>query len=137
VEPKEGLAVLAHKSYPFRKTYLFIGNITPTTVIKDRNAYEITFIDDCLTIKGFSITTYTTEDKIMCINLFGEHPNCDPDTNVYCLPEEKVGRELNELNFNLLLTNLKTYYLDCAYFVPDKKDLEYKKLQSISIQFNS
>jgi hypothetical protein len=133
----EGFSLLENKSYPHRKTHLFIGIIYPDMVIKDRNAYQITFIDESLTLQGFAITTYTEDNKISCINLFGDHPNCDPDTNAYCLPNQKVGMDLNNQTLSLLMQNFKTYYLDSAYFVPDSKDLEYEQLQSISIQFNS
>lgn len=133
----EGFVVLENNSYPYRKTLLFIGKIFPDIVIKDRNAFEITFIDESLVLQGFAITTYTESNKISCINLFGDHPNCDPDTNTYCLPDEKKGMKLDETTLSLLLKNIKTYYLDSAYFVPQGKDLQYKKLQSISIQFNS
>ena len=132
----EGLTVLENHSYPYRKTHLFVGKIFPDMIIKDRTAYEITFIDESLVLQGFTITTYTEDNKIACINLFGDHPNCDPDTNTYCLPDAKVGMEFNSGILNLLMQNFKTYYLDSAYFVPDSKDLEYRKLQSISIQFN-
>lgn len=132
----EGLTVLENHSYPYRKTHLFIGKIIPDMVIKNRNAYEITFVDESLILQGFTISTYTEDNQIACINLFGDHPNCDPDTNAYCLPDAKLGMELNSVTFNLLMKNFQTYYLDSAYFVPDSKDLEYRPLQSISVQFN-
>lgn len=133
----EGFSVLKNHSYPYRKTHLFIGKIHPDVVIKDRNAFEITFLDESLVLQGFAITTYTKDHQISCINLFGDHPNCDPDTNTYCLPDEKIGMKLNETSLSLLIKNFKTYYLDSAYFIPHNKDLEYTKLQSISVQFNS
>lgn len=133
----EGFTILEGMSYPYRKTILFIGKIYPDMVIKGRNAFEITSIDESLALEGFAITTYTKDNKISCINLFGDHPNCDPDTNAYCLPEDKAGMELNEATLSLLIKNFKTYYLDSAYFVPGGKDLEYRKLRSISVQFNS
>lgn len=133
----EGFAVLENASYPQRKTHLYIGKIYPNMVIKERNAYSILFLDESLILQGFAITTYTENNQICCINLFGDHPNCDPDTNAYCLPEAKVGMKLDPITLSLLMKNFQTYYLDSAYFVPDSKDLEYEKLQSISIQFNS
>lgn len=137
LEEPDGFTVLENHSYPYRKTYLYVGKIFPDIVIKDRNAYEIVFIDESFILQGFTITTYTEENKISCINLFGDHPNCDPNTNAYCLPEAKVGMKLDENTLSLLMKNFKTYYLDSAYFIPQEKDLKYKKLQSISIQFNS
>lgn len=136
-EELEGFSVLEHHSYPYRKTHLFIGKIYPDMVIKDRSAFEITFLDESLVLNGFAITTYTKDNKISCINLFGDHPNCDPDTNAYCLPDQKIGMNLDSKSISLLMQNFRTYYLDSAYFIPERKDLEYRKLHSISIQFNS
>jgi len=106
-------------------------------VIQQRNAFEITFIDESLILQGFAITTYGEDNQISCVNLFGDHPNCDPDTNEYCLPDAKIGMKLDTVTLSILMKNFKTYYIDSAYFVPDLKDLEYRELQSISVQFNS
>jgi len=132
----ENLTALKNETYPFRTTFIYLGQIIPDTVIKERAAFKITHLDRSLYLQGFAITTYTKQDRIYCINLFGEHPNCDPNTNAYCLPEQKKNLELSEDVLLMLIKNFKTYYLDNCYFIPQQKDLEYKKLQSINIQFN-
>jgi hypothetical protein len=127
---------LEYDVYPFRKDHIFICHIIPETVIKGGAAYKITYLDRSLHLKGFSITTYLKEDKITTVNVFGEHPNTDLNTNAYCLPEYKKGMILNEQSLALLLKNLKCYYLDSAYFIPGNNLLEYKKVASIFIRFN-
>jgi hypothetical protein len=135
-KPEDRFIVIENEVEPFRKTHIFLGKIIPTTIIKDKNAYEITHIDESLYLEGFAITTYTEENIITCINLFGEHPNNDPNTNTYCLPDHKKGMKLDESFLSLLATNFQTYYYDSAYFIPDRKLVDYKKLKTMYIQLN-
>lgn len=128
--------VIANETHPFRKNHFYFETIIPTTIVKDKNAYEITYIDPSMYINGFVITTFTKDDVIVCINVFGEHPNADPTTNAFCLPKHKQGKKLNKASLSLLRSNLKTYYYDSAYFIPEKKLIEYKKLKSMYIQLN-
>lgn len=132
----DNYTVLEHNIYPFRKEHIFICTIIPDTVVKDGSAYEIIHLNQSMHLKGFLITTYLKEDQIITINLFGEHPNCNLDTNAYCLPEYKKGMTFNKETLSLLLKNFKCYYLDTAYFIPGKNLLEYKKVPSIYIRFN-
>ena len=136
VDSKEKFIIIENKVKPFRKTHIFLGRIIPSTIIKDKNAYEITYIDESLYIEGYAITTYTEGNIVTTINLFGEHPNNDPNTNTYCLPDHKKGMKLDESFLTLLLSNFKTYYYDDAYFIPDRKLVDYKKLKTMYIQLN-
>ena len=118
------------------KNNIYIGKIIPTRVIKDRRIFEIIFLDESMFLEGFAVTTFLKEDEITSISLFGEHPNCDSDTTIYCWPESKKGMCLDQNSLSIILQNLQTYYLDNAYFIPGKNLLEYKELKSISIQLN-
>jgi hypothetical protein len=126
--------VVGSTIYPFRKTHFCIGRMIPNRVVKNRCAYEIIHLSENLFLHGFAITTYLENDKIIAINLYGEHPNCDLNTNTFCWPENKQGLELNQDTLNIMLANFHTYYLDSAHFIPPEKELRYKKLDSISIQ---
>jgi hypothetical protein len=134
--PEEKFIIIQNEAHPFRKTHIFLGRIIPTTIIKEKNAYEITYIDESLYIEGYAITTYTQDNIVSCINLFGEHPNNDGNTNTYCLPDHKKYMKLDESFLNILLSNFKTYYYDNAYFIPDRKLVDYTKMKSIHIQLN-
>ena len=116
------------------KTYLYEGQITPTRMIKNKQAYEITYLHPQFFINGFMVTT--EQDLVRHITLFGYHPNRDPATNLYCLPNYKKGVKYDGKYYEMLLTNIKTYYLDDCFYTPPKKQVEYKKLKSISMQFN-
>jgi hypothetical protein len=116
------------------KVYVYEGRITPNRVIKNKNVYEVTHINPLYIMNGFMLIT--EQDFVKTITLFGYHPNRDPETNLYCLPDYKKGVIYNEQYFDMLLTNIKTYYLDNCFFIPGKTQVTYKKLKSVYIKLN-
>jgi len=116
------------------KTYIYEGQIIPTRMIKDKNVYEITYLHPQFIIHGFMVMT--EQDLVRHITLFGYHPNRDPATSLYCLPTYKKGVKFDQKYYEMLLTNIKTYYLDDCFYTPPKNQIEYKKLKSISMQLN-
>lgn len=118
-----------------KKTHIFINKIIPNRVIKDKNVYEITHLDSMFHLGGFEVST--ENDKVINIRLFGIHPNCDPDTDNFCLPDFKKGIDFTTDYLNLLKTNIQTYYLDNCFFNPTGKKLRYQKMKSIYVQLNN
>lgn len=118
----------------YKQTYVFITKIIPNRVIKDKVAYMITHIDKRYHLDGFAITT--ENDRVMYITVYGFHPNCKPETDIFCLPDFKKGVELTDAYLDLITTNLQTYYLDNCYFNPTGQKLKYKKMNSIYVQLN-
>jgi len=118
----------------YRKTYISLGKIIPTRVILNSCAYEITYIDKEFHLDGFEIST--ENDKVLNVRLFGGHPNCDPDTDLYCLQDYKKNVEITPEYLRLLKTNIRTYYLDNCYFNPTGRKLRYEKMDSMSITLN-
>jgi len=118
----------------YRKTHIFIKQIIPNRVIMDKNVYNITFLDEQYYLDGFEIST--ENDKVMNVRVFGFHPNCDPNTDNFCLPDFKKGTFFTEDYLKLILTNIQTYYLDNCFFNPTGKQLRYEKMKSIYIQLN-
>jgi hypothetical protein len=116
------------------KTYIYEGQITPNRMIKQKNVYEITFVHPQYIINGFSITT--GNNFVEVITLFGFHPNRDPNTNLYCLPDYKKGIIYTPKYYEMLLTNIKTYYLDNCFFIPATTHVIYKKMKSVYMQMN-
>lgn len=118
---------------PFKQEYyIYEGQIMPTTMIQKHEAYEITEIHTFFIMQGFCVST--ENDLVMHVSLFGPHPNRDPDTGLFCLPQEKLNVKFSPEYFNKLLTTLKTYYLDNAYFTPPLHYVTYEKLKSAYIQ---
>ena len=111
---------------------LYIEKIKPNRAIKEKNAYEIVYVPSQFILNGFIVTT--TNQLVQSIHILGLHPNADLNTKQFCLPNHKMETEYNDIYYDLLRTNLKTYYLDNAHFIPEK--IELKKLKSIYLQFN-
>jgi hypothetical protein len=118
----------------YRKTHIFINQIIPNRVIMNKCAYTITHIDEQYYLDGFEVST--ENDKVMNVRVFGFHPNCDPDTDNFCLPDFKKGVFLTSEYLNLILTNIQTYYLDNCFFNPTGKHLRYEKMKSMYVQLN-
>ena len=116
------------------KVYLYEGQIIPTRMIKNQQAYEITYIHPQFFINGFMVMT--EQEHVRTITLFGYHPNRDPKTNLYCLPDYKKGVKYDQKYYEMLLTNIKTYYLDNCFFIPGKMDVKYKKMKSVYMKMN-
>jgi hypothetical protein len=117
----------------YEKHHLYIGKIIPNRLIKNKNLFEITFLDKVYFINGFDVVT--ENDKVRRVHLFGFHPNRE-DNGLYCLPDEKKNKIFTEEYFNILLSNIKTYYFDSCYFKPPPQSIKFTKLKSIYVQLN-
>jgi len=118
----------------YKKTHIYITKIIPNRIIMDKNAYEITYVNEMYHLDGFTITT--ENDKVLYVRVFGYHPNCDPDTDVFCLPDFKKGIYLTKEYLDIVITNIQTYYLDNCFFNPIGKNVRYRKLKSMYVQLN-
>ena len=116
------------------KAYIYEGHITPNRMISNKNVYEITHLDPLFILNGFLVIT--ENDMVKNIILLGHHPNRDPDTHLYCLPDLKKNVKYDSRYYENLVTSIKTYYLDNCFFKPTKVQATYKKLQSIFFQLN-
>lgn len=115
----------------YKKTHIFITKVIPTRVILNKNIYKITHVDKLYHMDGFTITT--ENDKVIYVRIFGYHPNCDPDTDIFCLPDFKKGVHLSKKYLDTIINNIQTYYLDSCYFNPTGLKLRYEKMKSMYI----
>ena len=118
----------------YKKNHIFITTVIPNRVIKEKNVYKITHLDEMFNLDGFEIST--ENDKVLNVRVFGIHPNCDTDTDNFCLPDFKKGVILTEDYLKLILTNIQTYYLDNCFFNPTGKQLHYEQMKSMYIRLN-
>ncbi len=118
----------------YKKTHIFIQEIIPNRVIKNKNVYKITYLDKIYYLDGFEIST--ENDKVINVRVFGFHPNCHPETDNFCLPNFKKGVYLTSDYLNLIITNIQTYYLDQCFFNQTGKELRYEKMKSMYVQLN-
>ena len=112
---------------------LYIEKIKPEKAIKNKNAYDIISIPPQFVVNGF-IVSLIKDNIVDHVHIFGLHPNSDLSTKEFCLPDHKKNIEYDEIYYDLLRSNLRTYYLDNAHYIPPK--MELKKLKSIYLQFN-
>jgi hypothetical protein len=100
----------------------------------ERNVYRIKYLDELYHLDGFSITT--ENDKVMYVRVFGYHPNCDPDTDIFCLPDFKKGVYFTKEYLDVIITNIQTYYLDNCFFNPIGRKVQCEKMKSMYVQLN-
>lgn len=110
---------------------IYIGDLVPTRIIENHEVFKIIKIDPVLIMNGFIIKLENL--MVKQVHILGIHPNCDTDTDVFCLPDDKLNVKFDEGYFIMLLQTLKTYYLDSFYFRPLNNMIRYEKLQSIYI----
>jgi hypothetical protein len=116
------------------EAHVYEGIIVPDRMIKDKNVYQIVQLDELYYINGFVVIT--ENELVKNVILFGYHPNRDPETHLYCLPDRKKNIKFTQEYFSLLMTNIKTYYLDDCFYMPGKHQVKYKKLKSLYVQMN-
>ena len=143
MQPEKGIDYIENRNLirpfgddlPFIQEYHFYeGHITPDTMIRSRKAYEIKNLHPLLIIRGFIV--FTENQLVKNIMVMGIHPNVEPDTKMFCLPDHKLNKKFTERYFTQFMKILKTYYLDDCYFLPTKEYVRYKPLKSMSIQLN-
>lgn len=118
----------------YKITYIYVKKIIPDRIVMEKNVYEITQIDSMYHLDGFEVTT--ENDKVHLVRVFGCHPNSDPDTDNFCLPDYKKGVDFTPDYLNMILSNIKTYYIDNCFFNPLGNKVRYKKLKSMYVQLN-
>ena len=100
----------------YKITHMYIQKIIPDRVVINKAAYEITHIDAWYHLDGFEVIT--ENDKVHLVRIFGYHPNSDPDTDNFCLPDFKKGVYFTMEYLSMIFTTIKTYYLDNCFFNP-------------------
>ena len=86
-------------------------------IIYSGKAWKIIQINDKYVIRDFYIET-DSYNKIINIVLNDPHPNCDPETNLFCIPNNLYKIEFNETSLNLIENMIQIYHLDSCYFTP-------------------
>jgi len=118
-----------------KRFFIYQEEIVPDRVVKKKAAYEITYLSSFLIIKGFTVVV-DYNDLVEKVFLFGLHPNCDLETNLFCLPDNRKNVPFTEGYYENLKSLLRVYYLDDCHYKPTGGHLIYKKMKSIYMQFN-
>jgi len=101
---------------------------TPYKLIFRNQIHEILKLDPKFVIRGYKIQT--VDGKIDNIFLNNPHPNADPGTGEFCIPNKLRELELNENTLKMISTMLCCFNLDDCYFTP-WDEIEYRKQEVI------
>jgi len=98
------------------RKYLFRRKIIPDKLICISNFYKIILIDSEYIINKFEVYVDETRrvKKILIVN--GKHPNCDPETNIFCLPDSIKDRIINVDLINIIVETLKIFNYNSSYY---------------------
>ena len=100
----------------------------PYKLIFKNEIYEIINIDRKFIIKGFKIKT--VDKKIDMVILKDPHPNANPRTGEFCIPESLRELPLNDSTLKMIKVMLCCFNLDDCYFTP-WDEIEYRKQEVI------
>lgn len=89
--------------------------IVPDRAIYDGNLYRME-VSRKFTLRGFKIRS--VNDKINQIFIKGTHPNANPRTREFCLPNKLRKQPLNSETTNIIQTIMRCFNLDDCYFTP-------------------
>ncbi len=92
--------------------------IIPKKLIFEDNVYYITKVDKILIIKSYILELINS--KIIRLFLNVKHPNCDPSTNLFCLPEYFINSKITKQRLLLIENLLETYNMNNCFWSPWK-----------------
>jgi len=98
-----------------REEIIIKKEIIPKIMYYQNKMYDIIFTDPSLIIKEYKIIL--NKLKIESLKLFNSHPNCNPNTNEFCLPNSVIGKEFVYIK-DMINYLLSVYNLESCYFNP-------------------
>ena len=99
------------------KKYNFKKEIIPEKLILGDKLYKIKIVSKDYIIEDFDI--YTNDNKIKKIKINkGKHPNCDPDTKIFCFPDEMTELVVTDELVAIVLNMFKVFNFNSCYYSP-------------------
>jgi len=99
--------------------YTIKEKIVPNKMIYNMKQFDIYDLDlDYIVEKYF---VHTLNEKIKKVELVSFHPNCDPNSNIFCIPKHINNIEINYESLTVLENIFRTFNLDNCYYAPWKK----------------
>jgi hypothetical protein len=106
------------------KTVKIRKPIAPQKIIHNGDIYQIIDYPYEYFIKGYKITLM--DGRIDDVHINGKHPNAQPGTGEFCLPNELRKIPFNSKTKQFLETILSQYNLNNCYFTP-WNEIQYQK----------
>lgn len=92
------------------------GPIRPKICITGGYKKKITEIDESLVVRNVRI--FVNDGHIESVKFSQEHPNRDPKTGLFCLPDYLEGVEYNPEYKETIIKLIEKYHVDSCYVVP-------------------
>jgi hypothetical protein len=105
------------------KKHESIKMLIPKTAISDGKINVIKRVDPRYLIKGYVVETLN--GYIDNVFVSSPHPNCDPNTNKFCIPNILRKRKFDKQTAKIIEMILITYNLDNCYFKPKGYEIEF------------
>ena len=98
--------------------------IGPKKIVHNGDVYRIIKYPKKYFIKGYKLTLI--DGKIDNVHIDGAHPNAQPGTGKFCIPNELRKMDFNTNTKKLLETIISQYNLNNCYFTP-WNEIQYRK----------
>jgi hypothetical protein len=98
--------------------------IEPQKIIHNGNIYSITDHPAKYLIRGYRLTLI--DGRIDNVHIRGKHPNAQPSTGKFCIPNELRKLPYNHYTQKVLETILGQFNLNNCYFTP-WNEIQYSK----------
>lgn len=99
--------------------------IVPKRMVYRRELYRIVDIDPKFVIRNYTIRLF--DNKIESVFLDAPHPNSDPTTGEFCIPNELRELTLNSETREFIEHLFNVFNIDNCYFTP-WGDINYEKV---------
>lgn len=123
--------VLPTSNKEFGITTIYHENIEPITLI-NISTEKIISSNELYHLKGFMILSWLDEsdnkEKLKSFSVFGgAHPNADPKTHVFCMPDWMEDKQVNDHLIHDIRKILRIWNLLSCFFIPEKNTYESVK----------
>jgi len=100
------------------------GVFVPNKLIFKNEIHEISDLRKKFVIRGYTIKT--VNNKIDMVIIKNPHPNSDPNTGEFCIPQSLRKHEVNEKTKKIIEIMICCFDLDDCYFTP-WDEIKYRK----------
>jgi hypothetical protein len=93
--------------------------IIPEKLISNDKFFRIKLIDNKYITREFEIHLNNKTKKIEKLRITkGRHPNCDPKTKDFCMPEFLKEQQFNSESMDLIINMIKLFNFKSSYETP-------------------
>jgi hypothetical protein len=98
--------------------YSFQKKIYPNKLICNETMYDVYVVDKRYIISEFDVILDKDKKIDKVIITKGKHPNCDPQTGEFCIPEYLRELQFTQKSFTMIKEMFKIFNFESAYYLP-------------------